>query len=94
MAVSTVPLLAAVAVSWLGCIGFAGFRSPYDRLHCVTFVAVTAGFFVTLAAFIADGLSDRALKILLFFLLTLANGAAVAHASGRAVARRGPLDGE
>jgi hypothetical protein len=57
-------------------------------------VAVTAGFFVTLAAFIADGLSDRALKILLFFLSALANGPAVTHASGRAVTRRGPLDAE
>jgi multicomponent Na+:H+ antiporter subunit G len=41
-----------------------------------------------MAAFAADGISDRTLKILLFFLLTLANGAAVAHATGRAVMRR------
>ena len=77
-----------VACVWLGCLGFARFASAYDRLHCVTFVAVTAGFFVVVAAFVADGVSDRALKILLFFLLSLANGAAVAHATGRAVMRR------
>lgn len=81
-------LTVAVACVWLGCLGFARFGSAYDRLHCVTFVAVTAGFFVVVAAFVADGISDRTLKILLFFLLSLANGAAVAHATGRAVMRR------
>jgi multicomponent Na+:H+ antiporter subunit G len=83
-----VSLTIAVAFAWLGCLGFARFGSAYDRLHCMTFVAVTTGFFVVMAAFIADGVSARALKILLFFLLTLANGAAVAHATGRAVMRR------
>ena len=83
-------LLFAVAFAWLGCFGFARFSSPYDRLHCVTFIGFTAGACVTVAAFLADGMSDRALKVLLFFLLTLLNGAAVAHASGRAMMRRGP----
>jgi multicomponent Na+:H+ antiporter subunit G len=86
--VIAVLLTIAVACAWLGCFGFTRFASAYDRLHCVTFVAVTAGFFVVVAAFVADGVSDRALKILLFFLLSLANGAAVAHATGRAVMRR------
>lgn len=81
-------LTIAVAFVWLGCLGFARLGSAYDRLHCVTFAAVTGGFFVIMAAFVADGISDRALKILLFFLLTLANGAAVTHATGRAVMRR------
>lgn len=83
-----VVLTIAVACVWVGCVGFARFGSAYDRLHCVTFVAVTAGFFVVVAAFVADGISDRTMKISLFFLLTLANGAAVAHATGRAVMRR------
>ena len=83
-------LSAAVALTWLGCFGFARFSSPFDRLHCVTFVALTAGACITLAVFIADGFTDRALKVLAFFLLTLLNGAAVVHATGRAVMRRGP----
>jgi multicomponent Na+:H+ antiporter subunit G len=86
--VIAVLLTIAVACVWLGSFGFARFGSAYDRLHCVTFVAVTGGFFVVVAAFLADGVSDRALKVLLFFLLTLADGAAVAHATGRAVMRR------
>ena len=83
-------LAAAVACAWLGCIGFCGFASPYDRLHCVTFVAVMAGAFAVAAAFTADGFSDRSAKVLLFFALTIVNGAAVAHATARATMRRGP----
>lgn len=85
-------LLAGAAFAWLGCVGFARFVSPYDRLHCVTFVSVTAGFFVAASAFAADGLSDRTLKIVAFLVVTLANGAAVAHASGRAVMRHESSD--
>lgn len=87
-----IPALLTIAVlcAWLGCLGFARLASPYDRLHCVTFVSVTAGAAVTVAAFWADGASDRTLKVLLFLLLTLANGAAVAHASSRAIMRRRP----
>ncbi|HEY0183041.1 MAG TPA: monovalent cation/H(+) antiporter subunit G [Rhodopila sp.] len=83
-------LLLAVAFTWLGCFGFARFASPYDRLHCVTFVGVTAGLFIAAAACGADGLSDRALKAVLFLLATLVNGAAVSHATARAIMRRGP----
>lgn len=81
-------LAVTVACVWIGCLGFARLGSPYDRLHCVTFVTVTAGFFVLVGAVVADGASDRTLKIALFFLLSIANGAAVAHATGRAVMRR------
>jgi multicomponent Na+:H+ antiporter subunit G len=82
-------LAAAVGFAWLGCLGFARFGSAYDRLHCVTFTGVTAGFFLLLAALAEDGFTDRTLKILLFLMVTLANGAVVAHATGRAVMRRG-----
>jgi multicomponent Na+:H+ antiporter subunit G len=94
MAVTAVLLAATVSCAWLGCLGFARFASAYDRLHCVTFVGVTAGLLLLLAAFAADGFTDRTLKILLFFMLILVNGAAVAHASGRAVMRRGVEAGE
>lgn len=33
-----------VAVTWLGCVGFARLRAPLDRLHCAAFVNATAGF--------------------------------------------------
>lgn len=76
----------AVLATWLGCIGFARLRSPYARLHCVPFVALASGVPVVVAAFLADGLSDRALKILLLVLIIVIGGAALSHASGRAFA--------
>lgn len=79
-------LAVAVLAAWLGCIGFARLRSPYARLHCVPFVALAAGVPVVVAAFLADGVSDRALKVLLLVLIIVLGGAALSHASGRAFA--------
>jgi len=79
-------LALAVGAAWLGCIGFARLRSPYARLHCVPFVTAAAGAPVVIAAFLADGASDRACKILLLVVLALAGGAALSHAAGRAFA--------
>ena len=79
-------LIVAVLFAWIGCLGFARFPSAYDRIHCVTFVAVTSGAAVTIAAFCADGLSDRALKIALFYALTVLNGA------GRGACQRPGVD--
>lgn len=79
-------LAVAVCAIWLGCIGFARLRSPYARLHCVPFVAAAAGTPVVIASFLADGVSDRALKVLLLVLIVLLGGAALSHATGRAFA--------
>ncbi|HEX2941350.1 MAG TPA: monovalent cation/H(+) antiporter subunit G, partial [Rhodopila sp.] len=73
---------------WIGCLGFARLSGVYDRLHCATFVAASAGPLLTLAAFWADGASDRAWKILLLVILVLVNGAGVSHAASRALAWR------
>ena len=85
--IAAILALAGIAV-WIGCVGFARLASPYDRLHCATFVAAGAGPLVGLAAFWADGASDRAWKILLVVVLVLVNGAALSHAASRAVAWR------
>ena len=83
-----------VLTIWIGCFGFARLSSPYDRLHCATFVAAAGGVLMVLAAFLADGASDRAWKILLLVILVLVNGAALSHALSRAVAWREGGDGE
>ncbi len=83
-------LALAVAAIWLGAAGFARLKTPLDRLHAVTFINVTAGAFITLAAFLADGPTDRAGKILLIWLVTLAAGAALSHITGRALTHRQP----
>jgi len=81
-------LFVMVAACWLGTIGFVRLPTPLDRVHCVTFVNAAAGAAVSLAAFAADGASDRAFKIALIVVVNLVAGAAVSHMTGRAVTQR------
>jgi multicomponent Na+:H+ antiporter subunit G len=81
-------LAVAVVATWLGCIGFTRLRTAYARLHCVPFVVIAAGFPITAAAFLADGISSRSLKILFLQLGMLLVGGALSHATGRAIALR------
>ncbi len=78
-------LAVVVGATWLGCLGFTRLRTPLDRLHCVAFVNAAAGTALCVAAFLADGPSTRAWKILLIVLVSLCYGAALSHASGRAL---------
>ncbi len=88
-AVIDVLLGVLVAVTWLGCLGFARLRTPLDRLHCASFVNAAGGMLLAAIAFAADGASDRAFKILLMVAVTLLAGAALSHALGRALLYRG-----
>jgi multicomponent Na+:H+ antiporter subunit G len=83
-----------VLAAWLGCAGFARLRTPLDRLHCAAFVNAVSGTALTIAAFVADGVSDRALKVLLITGLSLLAGAAMSHATGRALLLRGAVTAE
>jgi multicomponent Na+:H+ antiporter subunit G len=76
---------------WLGCLGFARLHSALERLHCVTFVNAGAGLAIVAAAFVSDGLSDRALKILLLAAVQLIVGTALSHATVRALFLREPV---
>ena len=88
---TAVLLAAAVLGAWLGAAGFVRLRTPLDRLHCAGFIAVVSGLPVVLAAFVGDGLSVRACKILLAVLALLLSGAAGAPAIGRALLLRGSV---
>ncbi|HET8997942.1 MAG TPA: monovalent cation/H(+) antiporter subunit G, partial [Acetobacteraceae bacterium] len=82
-----VSLLLAVLVLllWLAAWGFARLRTPYDRIHCTSFATLAAAVPLVLVAFVSDGASDRACKILLLAALMLVSGATLAHATGRAI---------
>jgi multicomponent Na+:H+ antiporter subunit G len=88
-AVVGVLLALTVLAAWLGVAGFMRLRDPLDRVHCVAFVNAVAGAGLTLAAFCADGFSDRALKILAILMVNLLAGAAISHVTGRAITQRG-----
>jgi multicomponent Na+:H+ antiporter subunit G len=93
--VTTIFIVAALAVlllaAWLGAAGFARLRAPLDRLHCVTFVNVAGGGALFVAALLSDGLSIRVCKILLMVIGALIAGAALSHATGRALVLRGSV---
>lgn len=81
-------LVVAVAAVWLGCLGFVRLSNAYDRLHCVTFVNVAAGVPLMLACWTNQNASEPILKVVFVLLFALLNGAALGHATGRAVLHR------
>ncbi len=82
-------LTVIVGASWLGVSGFVRLKSALDRLHCVAFVNVVSGLGLIGAAFVSDGISDRAFKIVLIVAVNLLSGAVVSHATARALSQRG-----
>ena len=90
MKVQVIDALLAVAVlaSWLGAFGFLRLSTALDRLHVAAFVNAVAGAAMLVAVWVADGVSQRAGKATLIWVLMLAAGALVAHASGRALLLR------
>ena len=78
----------AVLCAWIGAAGFARLTSALDRLHCATFTTMGCGLPIVLAAFVADGPSTRAFKLLLLFVVALVAGAAMNQATGRALFTR------
>ncbi len=81
-------LALAVLSAWLGGFGALRLRSPLDRVHAVAFVNAAGGMALALAAFLADGLSTRSVKLAGLVLAVLVAGAAISHAAGRALALR------
>lgn len=81
-------LAAAVLSVWLGAAGFARLAWPLDRLHCVTFVNLTCGALTLAAAALWGGSADDVIKLALLFGALTVGGAALAHATGRALVRR------
>ena len=81
-------LAVSVLAAWLGAIGFLRLTTALDRLHVAGFVNVVAGGAILVAVWVADGVSQRAGKTVLIWVLMLMAGAAVAHASGRALLLR------
>lgn len=84
----TVLLSLAVAAVWLASLAFLRLKTPMDRLHCASFVTLTAGAFVLAAVAAQDGLSPRTFKTLFLLVAAACVSAASAHAVGRALQLR------
>ena len=77
-----------VLLAWLGAAGFARLIRPLDRLHCVTFVNVACGMLLLVAAGLWGGSADAVIKVAFLMGVLLAGGAAIGHATTRAIVRR------
>ena len=62
-------LVLAVAVTWLAALALWRLPRALDRLHALAFLNVSASALVVGAAFLADGVSGRSLKILLMMVV-------------------------
>lgn len=81
-------LALAVAATWLATLALLRMPRALDRFHAVSFLNVATGVTVTAAAFAADGISGRSLKILLMMVLLMGFSAVLSHAAGRALLLR------
>ncbi|HET6911730.1 MAG TPA: monovalent cation/H(+) antiporter subunit G [Rhodanobacteraceae bacterium] len=81
----------AVLMAWIGAIAFLRLRTNFERLHVITFVNMTAGAAITIAAVLHDGLSGRTFKCIFIFIVIATVGALLSHATSRALHLR---DGE
>ncbi len=90
MRVQLVEALLALVVltAWLGVAGFLRLAWPLDRLHCVTFVNITCGGLILIGAGLWGGSPDDVLKVAILLCTLLSGGAAIAHATARAIVRR------
>ena len=78
----------AVVVTWLAALALWRLPRALDRMHALAFLNVAASGLVTVAAFLADGISGRSLKILVMMVVFLGWAAVLSHVSGRAVLMR------
>jgi multisubunit Na+/H+ antiporter MnhG subunit len=78
-----------VLAAWVAALAYPRLATSFDRLHVVAFVNVATGGAIALAALLEDGLSARALKSLLAWLIMVGFGALLAHAVSRALYFRG-----
>lgn len=77
-----------VLIAWLGAAGFARLAWPLDRLHCVTFVNVACGTLALAAAGLSGATADDVIKVVFLLAALLVGGAAIGHATARAIVRR------
>jgi len=77
-----------IAITWLASLALWRLPQALERLHVLAFLNVTTSVLVTAAAFLADGVSGRSVKILLIMVVFLAWAAVLSHVSGRAMLMR------
>jgi multicomponent Na+:H+ antiporter subunit G len=74
-----------VLAAWLATFSFLRLRTPFERIHAITFLNIVAGLPIVLAAILTDGATSRSLKCVLILIGVLAIGALLSQVTGRAL---------
>lgn len=89
MTVAIDALLAIGALcAWIGTLAFLRLHTHFERLHVITFVNVTTGGAITVAAVLSGGMSARTLQCIFIWGVILIVGALLSHATARALHMR------
>jgi multicomponent Na+:H+ antiporter subunit G len=75
----------AVAAAWFTVLAYFRLRTPFERLHAVTFINIAGTAPIVLAAFLSDGVGSRSLKCVFILVFVLPASALLAHVTGRAL---------
>jgi multicomponent Na+:H+ antiporter subunit G len=78
-------LASGVLAAWFATFAFIRLRTPFERIHAITFLNVVAGLPIVLAAILTDGATSRSLKCVLILIGVLAIGALLSQVTGRAL---------
>ncbi|HET7587604.1 MAG TPA: monovalent cation/H(+) antiporter subunit G [Gammaproteobacteria bacterium] len=79
----------AVLMAWIVTLAFLRLRTPFERLHAVTFFNIVTGGAVTAAVIASDGFTQRTFKCLLIWVAMVGASALLSHATARALHLRG-----
>jgi multisubunit Na+/H+ antiporter MnhG subunit len=82
-------LALGVLMAWIAVIAFMRLRTPFERLHVVTFFNIVTGGAATAAVIASDGFTQRTFKCLLIWVAMVGAGALLSHATARALHLRG-----
>jgi multicomponent Na+:H+ antiporter subunit G len=74
-----------VLTAWFATFAFIRLRTPFERIHAVTFLNIVAGLAIVAAAILTDGATSRSLKCVLLLVAVLAIGALLSQVTARAL---------
>lgn len=74
-----------VLASLIGAVALVRLETPFEKLHTGSFIGAAGGIALMAAGFVADGVTDRSLKLVLIVVVLLIAGAAANHATARAL---------
>lgn len=79
----------AVLMAWIVTLAFMRLRTPFERLHAITFFNIVTGGAATAAVIVSNGFTPRTFKCLAIWIAMVSASALLSHATARALHLRG-----